>query len=714
MQLGLTLAEQGRLEEAAAAHQQALRLNSEDADAHFFLGSAQAALGRLGQAVVSFQQVLSRKPDHVDAHTSLGIALARQGHLEEAVASLQQAIRLRPDHVKAHNNLGVALAELGRRDEALAAWCEAVRLKPDYAEAHFNVGVTLAEQRKPDEAIAAYQRAVQLKPDYAEALNNLGLALTELGRPTEAVATLQQAIRLKPDYPEAHNNLGLALIELGRYAETVDSFQTALRLNPAYAEAHNNYGTALAAMARPEDALAVYQVALYLRPDYAEVHWNRSLAWLQTGNYERGWREYDWRWKRKRAVPRPFRQPLWDGSSLDGKTILLYSEQGKGDTIQFVRYATQVKERGGTVVVECPPDLVALLATCPGIDRIVAEGEPLPDFHVQVPLMSLPGLFGTTLSTVPAAVPYLTPPAEQVQRWRDELDVEPAFKVGIVWQGNPRHKWDRRRSVPLTQFAPLAAVPGVRLYSLQKAPGDAQLAELAGRFAVTDLAPRLEQWNDTAALLETLDLVVTVDTAVAHLAGALGRPVWVALSFLVDWRWLHRRDDTPWYPTMRLFRQAELGVWEPVFERLAAELARLVVGRRPGQPLTIEVSAAEFLDRLTRLELQRQRITDPIQLQSIRAELAALEQTRAQFLPRSRELEVLTEELREIHAQHDRLEDEIRQCELRQDFGPRFIELTRAINRTNDRRRELKRCLSEPAGSCRVEQHASNPDETRK
>ncbi len=581
-QLGLAHADQGQFEAAVACYQQALRHQADDVETLFHLASAQAALGQLAQAALTYHQVLRLKPDHVEAHTSLGITAARQGHTDEAIACLRQALRLRPDHAKAHNNLGVALAEKGRADEALAAWREAVRLNPNYAEAHFNIGVTLAERRQPEEAIAAYQRAVRLKPDYAEALNNLGLVLTEQGRYAEAVAVIQQALRLRPGYPEAHNNLGLALVELGRYDEMIDSFQTALRLNPAYAEAHNNFGTALAAMGRPADALAVYQVALWIRPDYAEVHWNRSLAWLQIGDYEQGWREYEWRWKRKRARPRTFARPTWDGAPLDGRTVLLWTEQGRGDVIQFVRYAPLVRQRGGTVILEAPPDLVPLLATCPGIDCVVAEGSPLPAHDLQASLMSLPGLFGTTLRTVPAEVPYLFPPADVVERWRGAVGPAPGLKVGITWQGNPRHKWDHRRSFPLTHFEALARIPGVRLYSLQRGPGSEQLAALGGAFAVTDLGGLPDAGTDpflkTAALMTSLDLLILCDSAPAHLAGALGVPVWVPLSFLVDWRWMHQRADTPWYPTMRLFRQRELGDWDPVFRRIADELACLARG----------------------------------------------------------------------------------------------------------------------------------------
>jgi tetratricopeptide (TPR) repeat protein len=592
--LGRVLADQGRMEDALPHLQRAAQLQSGDAETHYQLSQVLAALNQFDQALHALRRSLKLRPDYVDAHASLGITLGRLGKREEAVACLQQALRLDPSHAKAHNNLGVALAESGRREEALTAWHEAIRLKPDYAEAHFNLGVSLAEERRFPEAIEAYHQAIQNRPNYPDAMNNLGLILVEVGRYAEAAAVIQQAIRHRPGHAESHNNLGLALVGLGRYDETAASFQEALRLSPTYPEALNNFGTALAAMARLDDALATYQIALWQRPDYAEVRWNRALALLQSGRYEEGWREYEWRWKRKRSRPRTFTQPAWDGSPLEGKTVLLYTEQGMGDTIQFIRYAPFVKQRGGTVLVEAPPELVPLLALCPGIDRIIPEGEPLPAFDVQLPLMSLPGIMGTTPANVPAAVPYLVPPEDRIRRWQDELGDELAFRVGIVWQGNPRHKWDRHRSVSLAEFAPLAAVEGVRFYSLQKGSAAEHLA-VSGRLPVIDLAPRLENFVDTAAVLKALDLVITVDTAVAHLAGALAVPVWVAVSFLSDWRWMQRREDTPWYPTMRLFRQTRLDEWPPVFGRLAEELARLVAPRRRSVPIEVSAGGQVFV-----------------------------------------------------------------------------------------------------------------------
>jgi Flp pilus assembly protein TadD/ADP-heptose:LPS heptosyltransferase len=521
---------------------------------------------------------------------------AAPGHTGRAVGSPEQTVRRQPDSAGAHNSRGIALAQQGRRDEAVAEFEQALHLEPDYAPAHNNLGVALGEQGKPGEAVAHFREALRLRPDYPEAHNNLGMAVGELGKSDEAVAHCREALRLRPDYPQAHNNLGIALVGQGQLDEAVAHFREAVRLQPDYAEAHVNLGLACVQQGKPEEGLSCYEGALRFRPDYAQAHVSRAMAWLLLGNFEQGWPEYEWRWQCKgwpSPMP-PFPQPRWDGSPLGGRTILLHAEQGLGDTLQFIRYARLVKQRGGITVVECPPPLARLLASCAGIDRVVAKGSPLPAFDVHAPLLSLPRLLGTTLATVPEVVPYLFPDEQLVQDWRRELSSVQAFKVGIAWQGNPKHRGDRQRSVPLAQFAPLARLEGVRLFSLQKGPGTEQLPALAGRWDLTNLGGRTsDDWMETAAVMKGLDLVVTVDVGVAHLAGALGVPVWVALPFAPDWRWLLDREDSPWYPSMRLFRQAERGNWDPVFDRIAREVERRLASPLANRPTPVGIPPRE-------------------------------------------------------------------------------------------------------------------------
>jgi tetratricopeptide (TPR) repeat protein len=586
-QLGRVLHSQGQHDAAAPCFEQALHYQRDWAEPYLELGKLLAARGQRAAALEQYRQALERRPLWIEALTQLGIALDELHRLDEALPLLEQAAAARPDAPQAHLNLGVALAEQHRPEPAVASLRRALKLQSGYAEAHYNLGAVLGTLQRRDEAIACYRDALRLRPDYGEAYNNLGLALVETRHSAEAVVYLQQAVRLRPQAPEGHNNLGLAYADLGRFPEAEGCYRDALRLNPRYVEAHNNLGSTYKEQGRTAEALAGYQLALWLDPASASTHYNRSLAWLQAGDYQDGWPEYEWRWRRPTATPRSFRQPRWDGTPLAGRTILLYCEQGLGDTLQFLRYASLVQATGGTVLLECPGSLVPLLRTCPGIDRLIAEGDPLPDFDVQAPLLSLPGLLGTTSpEAVPAPIPYLAADRDRVAHWQSVLAAVPGFQVGLVWQGNPRHPWDHHRSLPLRCLEPLATVAGVHLISLQKGPGEEQLRTLAGRFPVVDLGPDFNRdggaFLDTAAVMQQLDLVVTVDTAAAHLAGALGVPVWVLLSRIADWRWLREREDTPWYPSMRLFRQRQLGDWPEVAARVADALRQRQVGRPQG------------------------------------------------------------------------------------------------------------------------------------
>ena len=455
----------------------------------------------------------------------------------------------------------------------------ALQAEPGYAEANYNLGIVLRELGQLDRAIACYRRTLELKPRHTGTLNNLGLALTEARQPEEAIIWLRQAQRLDPKMKEAPNNLGLALAEIGRFAEAEAVYHEALRLDPDYVEANSNLGNTYKEQGRFAEAMACYQIALSLDPGSVSTRYNRSLALLQSGDWPRGWTEYEWRWRRPSTPARPFRQPRWQGESLEGKTILLYCEQGLGDTIQFVRFATLVKERGGRVILECPAGMIPLLSTCPGVDACVAEGTELPAFDVQSPLMSLPAVLGTTLETIPNQVPYLSVKPDLIERWRQRLADVPGFKVGIVWQGNPKHPWDRHRSFRLEQFEPLAAIEGVSLVSLQRGFGKEQLNTRRRGFAVVDLGEEVEQEDgmflNAAAIMENLDLLITTDSAPAHLAGALGKPVWVCLAAISDWRWLKGGDETSWYPTMKVFRQHNLGDWRSVFSAVQDALLRV-------------------------------------------------------------------------------------------------------------------------------------------
>ena len=566
----------GRLQAAEQIYRQILALQPNHADAWHLLGVINAQTGNHQLAVDYIYRALRLKPDWAEARNSLGNALKDQGKLEEAVACYRRALELKPDFAQAQNNLGIALRDQGKLDEAVECWRRTLKLKPDYAEAHSNLGNALRDQGKLDEAIACYHQALEVEPDYVEAHNNLGAALQAQGKLDEAITCYRRALEPKPDSAEAQTNLGAALQAQGKLDEAITCYRRTLELKPDFAQARINLGAALQAQGKLDEAMACYRRTLELKPDLAEAHWNQSLLSLLTGDFQRGWAKYEWRWKTKQFQQRDFSQALWDGQVLEGRAILLHAEQGLGDTIQFVRYAALVKQRGGAVIVECPKPLVSLLTSFAGIDRLVGQGEEIPAFDFQAPLLSLPGIFHTVLRDIPAAIPYLFADADLVEHWRRELGGIAGFKVGIAWRGSPAHVNDRARSLPLSCFETLASLPDIHLLSLQKGAGAEELQEARNHFPVTEAGSRLENFADTAALMMNLDLVITCDTAVAHLAGALGVPVWVALPLVPDWRWLLDRDDSPWYPTMRLFRQKKPRDWAGVFDQIKTVLvARL-------------------------------------------------------------------------------------------------------------------------------------------
>jgi predicted O-linked N-acetylglucosamine transferase (SPINDLY family) len=586
--LGTMLDDLGYPVEAEAHLREALRLNPNFVPAHSNLGSALARWGRMAEGEASLRRALQIQPDFADAHYNLGIALREQDRIEEAAACYERALAIRPNHAEACHNLGAALEDLDRTAEAVAVYRHALQLRPNMAEPYNNLGAALKDLGQLDEAWNCLQEALRLRPNFAEAHMNLGTLLKQQGRMDEAIAHIEHAIRLRPNYAEAYSNLAAAKAVHGFLDQALVASHRSLELNPNLAETHNNLGATLMVLGKPDDALACYQRALQLKPQQAAAHYNQSQVWLLRGDLERGWQEYEWRRRLKDVPRREFAEPMWDGSPLAGKTILIYAEQGLGDTLQFIRYVPLVKGQGGTVIVECQPAILSLLARTPGIDQLVAKGQALPHFDVQAPLMSLPRIFGSTLANLPANVPYVFADPRLVETWQQEFAAIPEAKIGIGWQGNPKYRDDRYRSIPLVHFAPLAAVPGVRLFSLQKGFGAEQLAAATDQLPVLDLAQRLDEVNgafmDTAAVMKSLDLVITSDTATAHLAGALGVPVWLALPFAPDWRWLLDREDSPYYPTMRLFRQPQFGDWPAVFQRMAHELSQVIGRSTPVAP----------------------------------------------------------------------------------------------------------------------------------
>ena len=598
----------GRADVAGDLLRAALRAPAGDAELLFADALRHLTANDPRAAEPLLRQALQLKPEVADWHEALGVAFAKQGRYAEAAATFRIAVRLAPTSSRSWHNLALAhqdlkqwpaaegalreaikrddgatptlhLAlihawhELNKTDEAIELARAAVVKYPASAAVWTSLGILLSKSSTPEESLPAFRQAVQLDSSNAEVHSNLAAALGKLKHWPECEVAARAAIRWNPGHALAWGNLGNCLRDQGRYAEAEPALRETLRLNPTDAEAAGNLALTLATVGRHAEGLEWYNRSLEWKPANAEVRFNRSLTRLALGDFERGWPEYEARWdtEQLKASRRTFPVPPWEGESLAGKTILLHCEQGAGDTIQFVRFAKELRERGAEVLLQTTPALAALLRTVPGVARVIDEPRTEVTFHCHSPLMSLPYRLGIRTETIPAAVPYVSAPAELVRKWKDRLAPVKGVKVGIAWQGNPKHIGDRWRSVPLARFAPLAEIPGVTLCSLQVGHGREQL-DGAG-FPILDLGAELApDFADTAAFIANLDLVIAVDTSIIHLAGALGKRVWAAIAFNGDWRWLKDRDDSPWYPTMRLFRQPALGDWDAVFARIAGKL----------------------------------------------------------------------------------------------------------------------------------------------
>jgi tetratricopeptide (TPR) repeat protein len=462
---------------------------------------------------------------------------------------------------------GCACAAQGRALEAAKLFVALLQQQPGCFEAHCRLAMALRDLNRLDEAVRCLEAAIRLRPSYPRLRMLLGAIHKQAGDLETAAQCCRQEIALDAGNADAHYNLGLILQNLDRPAQAMAAYRQALALRPGHADALINQSLLYQEQPDLDAAIACCEQVLRLEPAHAEAHWQLGTALLAKGQWERGWTEYEWRWKLKdfTTPAGTFHQPLWDGRQLGGRRILLHSEQGYGDVIQFIRYAPMVAQRGGEVLVGCPEALTALLARAPGVSRVAAGRAGLPAFDFHTPLLSLPAIFRTTQATLPAKVPYLTPPQEA-------FPIGPAepgcLKVGLAWAGDAKHKNDRNRSMPVGHFGPLMDLPGVQWFSLQAGPRASDLAQVPWANRLTDLGARLANFDQTASAIVQLDLVISVDTAVAHLAGALGKPVWTLLPFAGEWRWMVHRSDSPWYPTLRLFRQSQPGDWPGLMDRV--------------------------------------------------------------------------------------------------------------------------------------------------
>lgn len=626
--LGLVLQALGDNDGAMRAFQTSVLIRPQNSAAWFNLGNLMTAAGRLDESIEAYQQTLLIEPNHAEASNNLGVALLQKGDVVAATECYRRATAARPDYANALSNLGYALALQNQLDEAIEACRKAIALDPLAAGAYNNLGTAFKLRGDVENAERCFRRSLEINPHAQETRNNLGVLLFGEGKYQEAIDSQLAVVREFPEYAQGWSNLCEFLRIEGRLDEALAAGRRAVALNPNSAEAQLNLGVALHLTADFNAAEQCFRRSVALKPDFADSHWNLSLLLLLRGDYAEGWTHYEWRWRGKKLPDDHIKGRRWDGSPLVGKTIVLHTEQGAGDSIQFIRYANILKRQGARVIVEGVAELQPLLRSAPGVDDWAVRGQPLPPHDCQSPFISVAGILGTRLETIPGETPYLLAEPERVEKWRPRIeqlrqsltdrlspglppdvppDVPPGespslspasesrtstgtrpLLVGIHWQGNPKFAFDRDRSMPLACFQPLAAVPGVVLVSLQKGDGTAQIAALQagpedGRFNVVDWSAELDNdgaaFADTAAIMEQLDLVITSDTSIAHLAGALHRPTWVPLSHVPDWRWGFTGESTPWYPSMRLFRQPSRGNWTTVFAAMAEALRSLGDGR---------------------------------------------------------------------------------------------------------------------------------------
>jgi tetratricopeptide (TPR) repeat protein len=618
--LGLTLSRLGQLAAAASSYKQALALDPGNIDIRYNLGAILLKQNLLNEAEQTFREILQVVPNQSNALVSLGniliqrnqldeatniyrqlvelhptladlrynlaALLQQQGNLDEATSHLRSILLIDPSHVGCYFSLGNILVEQNRCDEAIASYREALQLKPNEPLIHFKLANALAQQEKFLDAISSYQSAIQYQPNYVDAYQNLGIILRKLERFDEAIAAYQNVLQIAPNHHEVFYNLGNIYLDLDRFEQAISCYQSAIQISPNFAQALNSLGTAYRQQGRLHEAIACIEKAIALYSDYTDAHFNLASTLLLAGDMQRGFAEFEYRLKNKNfaEVYQSFRQPQWDGSPLEGKTILLYSDAALGDTIQAVRYIPQIVERGGEVILRSKQSFRRLLQNSAGVCCFITEENDLPEFDVFAPLLSLPYIFNTTLETIPNRFPYIFPLSSEYDL---PCPIPSAMKVGIVWSSGYRSasyelkKFYRHKSCDLSLFEPILSMSNICFYSLQVGQDAEAMREFSDRSNAIDLSAKIHDFADTANIIAQLDLIITVDTSVAHLAGAMAKPVWVLIPFVPDWRWMLEREDSPWYPTMRLFRQRQLGDWQEVLTRVRHALEYFVTGDHP-------------------------------------------------------------------------------------------------------------------------------------
>ncbi len=575
---GIRHQQAGRKREAERCYRSSLKADPLCPQALHLMGLLALQAGKYQEAIRLLEQSLALNPDDRDTLNSLAEAYIGQRQIQPACQCYQRLAELLPDSAEIHHRLGKMQERLGEWEAALESYRRALALRADLPDLHGSLATLQYKQGAYGEAVESCQHALALDRNQPEILTQLGNALADLGKYGAAVEAHRQALALKPDSAPALLGLGYFFERKGDLASAIDAYRTAIKLDPESSAAHLQSGSAEVLQDRLEEAAACFERVLHWAPDSAEARAFLGLIHLKQGNFRQGLSEYEDRWRTSYGFRfrRTFPQPLWKGEPLEGSRILLHCEQGLGDTLQFVRYVPLVAARGGKVILEVQPRLHRLLAQTPGAAEVICRDEALPKFDWQCPLLSLPLALCTEFDTIPAHIPYLSPDPVQVEVWKQRLPGD-SLRIGLAWSGSPLHPHERWRSIPLEQLAQLTKLEGTRFCSLQMGAPAGQVQQLGARVHLVDLQSEQKDFADTAAIVANLDLVISIDTSLAHLAGAMGKPVWVLLSKSADWRWFLDRDDSPWYPTARLFRQSILGDWQDVVTRVERELRELVM-----------------------------------------------------------------------------------------------------------------------------------------
>jgi tetratricopeptide (TPR) repeat protein len=733
---GALLEQLGRVDEALACFDKALLIKPEDATSLFNRGTLLQKLGHYEEALRAFEAARQFGAPDPETELNCGNVLQKLGRFEDSLICYKTALTLQPGYPQAFYNQAIAQQKLGRHSDALFSYDDALRLKPDYPEALCNRGNILHELGRFTEAFASYDKALTYDPGFLQALINRATLLLLQGQPEKAIescdavlarqttnaqalcvrsaallqidqfdaalAAIETALRIKPLYPEALLNRGNILQKSERLQEAIESYDEALRIKPGYAEVLSGRGVALKELGRLDEALAAFDEALRHKPNFPDARNNRAGALLLTGRLKDGFEDFEARWERGNAPPKAYRSslPQWRADQPSaGRKIVVWDEQGLGDLIQFCRYLPMIVETGAEVTFLCRRSMQRLLGSLPKSIRLVTQVDPNERFDFQTPLMSLPYAFATSPADIPAPTSYLRSEPELVEKWAERLG-RTGFRIGICCHGN--NKINLQRSIPSEAFEPIGRIAGVRLINLMKeVPPNTLPLET---FDALDVGP--DAFIDTAALMESLDLIISSDTSIAHLAGALGRPVFLALKQVPDWRWMMDRPDSPWYPTMRIFRQQETGNWASVFAQMVSAVEEKVgaTSSPRNDALAIPAAIGELIDKITILEIKTDRVTEQAKLGNIRRELSLLRKLRAEAGFNGPEVTPLEAELKSVNAILWVIEDELRAHEQRQDFGPQFVALARKVYQTNDRRAALKRQINLLFNSAIVEE----------